>query len=79
MKTALSAIAILFFIGGTFFGVLNWFLSTYYLESVDWEGPMVGFNDFTWLLSTLGFGIGGTTLGIAVMIKPPSKPRHDAI
>ena len=74
MKTVLALLGIGLVLGGTFFGVLNWFFTEFYLETVEWEGPMITVNRATWLLNILGMGLGGVLIGIAAMLRSPGKP-----
>jgi len=67
MKSPAAYLGILAIGVGTVFGVVNWYLVEFYLETVDWEGPVVEFNKLTWLLNILGFGIGGVLIGIAAI------------
>ena len=74
MKHVVAIVGIIFLLGGSFFGVLNWFLVEFYLETVDWEGPMMMVNRATWILNILGMGLGGVLIGIAAMMRSPDKP-----
>ncbi len=74
MKHVLAILGIILFAGGTFSGVLNWCLTEFYLETVEWEGPMVTVNSATWILNTLGLGLGGVLIGIAAILRSPDKP-----
>ena len=74
MKHVLAVLGMIFLVGGTLFGVLNWFLTEFYLETVEWEGPMVTVNRATWILNILGIGLGGVLIGIATMMRSPARP-----
>ena len=68
MRLALLILGILLALGGTVCGVLNWWFTEFYLETVDWEGPMVVVNRITWVLNILGMGLGVILIGVAAMI-----------
>lgn len=74
MKSVLALLGILFVLGGTICGALNWFLTEFYLETVDWEGPMMMVNRGTWILSILGMGLGTVLIGVAAMMRAPDEP-----
>lgn len=68
MKIICGVFGILLLLAGSGFGAVNWFLTEFYLETVDWEGPMVAVNRYTWILNILGIGFGGVLIGIAAML-----------
>ncbi len=71
MKAVVAILGILLALGGTLCGVLNWILSGFYLESVNWEGPMMIVNNAAWILNILGVGLGVVLIGISAMMRPP--------
>ncbi|MFT5525360.1 MAG: hypothetical protein ACI9HK_003328 [Pirellulaceae bacterium] len=76
MKTILAVLGILFVVGGTFSGLLNWYLVEFYLIEVDWDGPMVLVNKVTWLFNILGLGLGGMFIGFASMMRSTEKVQY---
>ena len=73
MKNILAIVGILCVIGGTLSGGLNWFLGEFYLQSVGWEGPAMILNRAAWLLYIFGMGLGGTLIGLAVLVGSSNK------
>jgi hypothetical protein len=72
MKSVFAIFGILVALGGMFCGVLNWYLTEFYLDSVEWEGPMLMVNRGAWILNTLGLGLGTILIGIAAMMRSPA-------
>ena len=69
MKSIFAILGIVAAIGGTLCGILNWFLTEFYLGSVDWQGPMVTVNSALWILNILGIGFGVVLIGIGAMLR----------
>jgi hypothetical protein len=67
---ALSEIASAFL--GTIFGVVNWYLTEFYLARVVWEGPLLLVNRAAWLFNVLGLGAGAILIALAVL-QPPDE------
>lgn len=75
MKSFLAIVGILFVLGGMLSGLLDWFLVEFYLESVEWEGPMVTVNTVAWFLHIVGVGLGVVLIGAASMMRFPQHPQ----
>ena len=72
MKTALAILGILCVLVGTCSGVINWYLTEYYLETVGWSGPMLDVNRIAWVVNILGMGLGGVLIGFAALMRSRS-------
>ena len=86
MKATITIFGIIVALGGTFCGFLDWFLSNFYLDTVDWEGPMVTVSKCLWLLNTLGVGFGVVLLVLVGYCDDRNrqdsvapKARHDLV
>ena len=77
MKKVSAILGIVFALGGTLSGLLNWCLAEFYLDRVGWEGPLVTLNSFTWLFNVLGVGLGVLLVGISTIISSPSPSLSD--
>lgn len=73
MKSELAFFGIVLAAIGTLSGVLNWYLGEFYLQTVDWEGPMLIVNRFSWIVNVLGVGAGVVLIGLA-LLQPPDEP-----
>lgn len=74
MKQVVAVIGIVFVLAGTLLGIVNWFLTEFFLETVEWEGPMMVVNQAAWLLNILGIGCGAALIGVAAMMQSADKP-----
>lgn len=69
MKATITIFGIVVALGGTFCGFLDWYLANFYLDTVDWEGPMVTVQQCSWLLNTMGVGFGVVLIGIGGILR----------
>lgn len=68
MKTVLASAAILFALFGILCAVVDWILCNFVLEDLGWEGPLVGLQMATWLLTSLSFGAAVLFCSCAVLV-----------
>lgn len=73
MNSVLALAGIILALFGALCGIVNWYLTEFYLATVDWEGPLVMVNSAAWLLNVLCLGAGAILIGLAVM-QPPDEP-----
>jgi|GEM_PF-3108145 len=57
MRIILGLTSILFALFGLVCGVVDWTLSNFVLDSVDWEGPLVPLQMATWILTPVSYGL----------------------
>ena len=69
MKQSLSKVALSLGIIGIFLGTVEFFITKYYLEPVNWESPIADLVTYLWLLELLVFGVAVICLAVANLSK----------
>lgn len=76
MRSTLGILGIVCFAIGLASGLLNWFLSNFYLETVEWEGIMVTVDLLCWAGNVVGYGLGGILICVATLLMSPSEDDY---
>lgn len=77
MKSTLAILGICTALLGTIAGVVNWALTEFILDTVDWEGPLVVVNILSWLINIVGMGTGVVLVGISCLCRSPYPAVDD--
>ena len=77
MKSTLAGLGICAAALGTAAGLVNWALTEFILETVDWEGPLVTVNILSWLVNIVGMGAGVALVGMSCMSRAPYREADE--